>query len=333
MPQNPLISVVMPVHNAGDYLSPAVKSILQQSYPHIEFIIVDDHSTDGAFEKLAIDDQRVKLVSATKRGVVHAMQQGVQQAKGEFIARMDADDEALPHRLETQLNFLNNSPGVGIVAAQVEIFSDTKIDEGFQLYQNWLNSLCSAEQIKKELFIESPLPNPTVMFRRDVYQQLGGYHDSHWAEDYDCWLRADRLNIKMAKPQGILLRWRDHGKRLTHTDNRYSQDNFRKAKAHYLAQSQLRDKDIIIWGTGPIGMHFCDLLQEQGVNVKGFIEINPRRIGGIKRDLPVWPMDVIDTLKDEVIIGAVGSRGARQKIRDYLVNKDMLEGKQFIFVA
>lgn len=323
----------MPVHNAGDYLPVAVESILLQSYSRLELILVDDHCDDGALEQLARHDPRLSILSATSRGVVHAMQQGMQAATGDYIARMDADDEALPDRLQVQLDYLQQNPGIGIVAAQVEIFSDDELGDGFRLYQQWLNSVTDAEQIKRELYIESPLPNPSVMFRRQVYEQLGGYHDSPWAEDYDCWLRADALDIKMGKPEGVLLRWRNHEKRVTHNEERYSQHNFMRAKAHYLGQSPLKDKSLIIWGTGPIGRRFCDLLEEQGMSVKGFIEIDPRRIGGVKRDRPVWDMTVIDELDDEVIIGAVGSRGARNKIREYLDARGLAEGEHYLFVA
>ena len=154
-----------------------------------------------------------------------------------------------------------------------------------------------------------------------------------WAEDYDCWLRANAMNIKMAKPEGILLRWRDHGQRLTRNDERYSLENFMRAKAHYLAESFLNNKDVIIWGTGPTGVQFNDLLQQENIKVVGFIDVHPRRIGGQKRGLPVWSMDKIDKLEGEIIISAVGSRGARQEIRDALLEKGKHEGQDFIFVA
>lgn len=333
MSRKPLISVVMPVHNAGVFLPDAVESILQQSYPHFELIMVDDHSTDGAIEQLSIHDPRIKIIPSSTCGVVHAMRQGVREAKGEYLARMDADDEALPHRLQLQLDYMTNNPEIGIAAAQVEIFSDNGVDQGFQHYQQWLNNVCTPVEISKELFIESPLPNPTVMFRRDVYQQLGGYQDSEWAEDYDCWLRADVQKIKMGKPEGVLLRWRNHENRLTHNDERYSQNNFMRAKAHYLARTHLKDKEVIIWGTGPTGLKVHDLLQEENIKMKGFIEINSRRIGGEKRGLPVWPIDYVETLSNEIIIGAVGSRGAREEIRTYLEEKEFKEGEQFIFIA
>jgi glycosyltransferase involved in cell wall biosynthesis len=333
MNNDELISVVMPVHNAGDHLCQAVQSIMLQSYRNFELIIVDDHSTDKAIEKLQCNDARIKKVSSPRRGVVHAMRYGASQALGSYIARMDADDQALPKRLEVQLEFLKQNPDIGIVAAQVEIFSDKELGEGFQVYQDWLNSVCTPEQIRCEMYVESPLPNPSVMFRREVYEQLGGYHDSEWAEDYDCWLRASAMNIKMAKPKGILLRGRDHGHRLTRTDERYSLDNFMRAKVHYLATSMLDGKNVVIWGTGPTGVQLHDMLREQNINITGFIDIHPRRIGGVKRELPVWPMDKVDELDNEIILGAVGSRGARDEIREFLSNKGKQEGKGFLFVS
>lgn len=323
----------MPVHNAGPYLQTAVDSILQQTYKNLELLIVDDHSTDSAIGQLQINDGRVSLVSAEQYGVVQAMNIGVEQAKGKYIARMDADDIAHPRRLEVQLELLEQNPDVGIVAAQVEIFSDEELGGGFQFYQDWLNSVCTPEQIRCEVYVESPLPNPTVMFRREVYEQLGGYHDSDWAEDYDCWLRANAARVKMAKPEGILLHWRDHGKRLTRTDERYSLDNFMRAKVHYLAASILNGKNVVIWGTGPTGVQLHDMLREQNINISGFIDIHPRRIGGVKRELPVWPTDKVNDIQDEIIVCAVGSRGAREEIRDYLKDKQFTEGEDFIFVA
>lgn len=331
---NPLITVIMPVHNAGVYLRAAVESILNQQYSSLELILVDDHSDDGAIERLAIiRDPRLKIVSSQQRGVVNAMHEGFRHAQGDYIARMDADDESLPQRLQTQLYYLQQHEDIGIAGSQVEIFSHRPLDGGLQRYQAWLNNVYEPEDIQRELFIESPMPNPGVMFRREVYERLGGYQDPVWAEDYDAWLRADCEGIRMGKPQGILVRWRDHGKRLTHVDNRYSQRNFMRAKAHYLARHKLKNKTAIIWGTGPNGVLFHDLLKEHGINIKGFIDIHPRRVGGVKRDLPVWSMDVINEISDEVIIGAVGSWGAREKIRDYLEQRGFEEASGYIFVA
>jgi len=332
----PLISVIMPVHNAGCYLIPAVTSILQQSYETLELILVDDRSCDGAIHNLPVSltqDLRFRVVSSTTPGVVAAMQTGVGYMSGDFVARMDADDIAMPDRLLKQLNYLQQHPEIGIAGAQVEIFSDGPLGQGFQLYQQWINALCDPEDIAREIFIESPIPNPTAMFRTQVYTSLGGYRDPEWAEDYDMWLRAHARGIKMGKPDGMLLKWRDHDRRLTRCDARYDNDLFLKAKAYFLSRGQLQQRAAIIWGTGPTGCCLYDRLNEQQVEVVAFVDVHPRRIGGRKRGLPVLPADAISEPRDELIVAAVGARGARQEIREALLAMGKREGRDFLFAA
>lgn len=335
-----LISVIMPVHNAGAYLEEAVASILNQKNIILELILVNDHSSDGAIEKLPkklTQDHRLKFVSSTSRGVVAAMAAGYAKAQGEYIARMDADDISLPHRLFEQLTYLQNNPEIGIAGGQIKIVSEFNIAKGFSLYEKWLNQLCSSEDIERELFIESPIPNPTAFFRRESYDLLNGYQDTEWAEDYDMWLRAHALGIKMGKPNGVLLHWREHDKRLTHNDSRYDNKLFIKARAYYLSHSYyLKERKAIIWGTGPIGVYIYDILVEQKIEVEAFIEVNPRRVGGLKRGLPVLHYSDLNRYthnNNALIIGAVGSRGARAEIRQALLNMGKEEGSDFLFAA
>lgn len=331
----------MPVYNAGIYLTEAVTSILNQKNVKLELILVDDHSTDNAVKNLPATftkDQRFKRYSSSGHGVVAAMQTGFKHSRGKYIARMDADDIALPDRLFKQLIYLQQSPEIGIAGGQVKIVSDSIVEEGFLLYEKWLNLLCLPEDIERELFIESPLPNPTAFFRRECYEALAGYHDPEWAEDYDIWLRAHALGIKMGKPEGVVLHWREHKKRLTHCDKRYEQKLFMKAKGYYLARSNdyLKQRKAIIWGTGPTGVYFHDILAEQNVDILAFIEVNPRRVGGIKRGLPVMHYTELRdyTRKNEaLIIGAVGARGAREKMRQALLDMGKEEGTDFLFAA
>jgi hypothetical protein len=248
---------------------------------------------------------------------------------------MDADDIAMPDRLTRQLHYLQHNPQIGIAGAKVKIFSSDTLGQGFQLYEQWLNSLSTSEEIERDLFIESPIPNPTAFFRREIYDQLGGYHDPEWAEDYDIWLRAHTEGIKMGKPDEVLLHWRDHATRLTHCDARYENKLFLKAKAYYLAANPhyLKNRNAIIWGTGPNGTYIHDLLITLDVKVDAFIEINPKRIGGVKRGLPVLHFDKLSQYTDALIIGAVGSRGAREEMRHALLNMGKQEGRDFLFAA
>ena len=329
-----LVSVIMPVRNGGAWLAPAIDSILGQSLEDIELILVDDGSTDGAIGELQPGDSRLQVRSNEGRGVSSAFNTGMSLASGAYIARMDADDIALPARLQRQMQFLEAHPGIGICGACVEIFTEGELAGGNRRYQAWLNGCRSAQAIQRELFIESPIPNPTAMFRREVLLSLGGYADPAWPEDYDLYLRADSLGIKMAKPEGVLLRWREHANRLTRIDQRYSLDQFQAAKAHYLAGGRLRDKGpVVIWGAGPSGRLMHDLLQAEGVEIEGFLEVHPRRIGGQKRGLPVWPLEQVDQLEDRYVLVAVGAAGARESIRDFMQHRGRDEGDHYLFVA
>lgn len=335
-----LISVLMPVHNAGIYLAEAVTSILNQKDVLFELILIDDHSTDNAIENLPAEltrDERLSFFSSDGYGVVAAMKTGFLQAQGMYIARMDADDVSLPNRLYKQLNYLQTNPEIGIAGGQIKIISDSGVEEGFRLYEQWLNQLCLPEDIERELFIESPIPNPTAFFKRESYELLDGYQDPEWAEDYDMWLRAHALGIKMGKPEGVLLHWRDHEQRLTHCDSRYDNKLFMQAKAYYLASSHhLQHRKAIIWGTGPTGVYLYDVLVKLNVEVDAFIEVNPNRVGGIKRGLPVIHFSGINQYTDNnnaLIIGAVGARGARAEMRQALLDMGKEEGTDFLFAA
>lgn len=329
----PEVSVVMPVRDGGRYLRDAAGSILGQSLANIELLLVDDHSADGAVRDLGIRDPRLSILESPGHGVVDAFNHGMRRARGRFVARMDADDVALPRRLEVQVEFLRQHAEVGIAGACVEIFSERGIDEGNRLYQDWLNSVRSPGQIHRQLFIESPLPNPTALFRREALLELGGYHDTEWPEDYDLWLRADRAGIRMGKPEPVLLRWREHAQRLTRTDDRYSRSRFQQAKAHYLARGRLPPGPFLICGAGSTGRQVYDLLLAEGREAAGFIEVHPRRIGREKRGKPVWDMYRPGDWPAAYILVAVGFRGARSEINAYLAGIGREEGEDYLVAA
>ncbi len=330
---NPLVSVVLPVRNGGEYLSQAVTSILSQTFKEFELILVNDHSTDKAVSALCKSDPRLMCIESQGQGVVNAFNTGFALCRGELIARMDADDISLPERLQCQLDYLDRHPSVDIAGSCVEIFSQHGIRGGLERYQNWLNSVREPEQVHQQIFIESPLPNPSVMFRRAALQQLKGYRKNEWPEDYDLFLRADAANMRMGKPEPVLLRWREHEKRLTHTDSVYAREQFMRAKAHFLVHHRLKCRSVILWGAGPTGRLMHDLMIKEGGKIEGFIEVHPRRIGGQKRGLPVWSVEKIEDLGAVMLLIAVGAAGAREKIAGFLQSRRKVEGQDYLFVA
>lgn len=330
---SPLVSVVLPVRNGGEFLGKAVDSILSQTFENLELLLVDDHSTDAAISALDKSDPRLKIINSQGQGVVDASDTGFAHCLGEYIARMDADDISLPGRIYQQLDYLGRNPSIDIAGCCVEIFSEPGIRGGLKRYQKWLNSVCTPEEVHQQIFIESPLPNPGLMFRQAALQKLGGYRNRQWPEDYDLLLRADAAEMRMGKPEPVLLRWREHERRLTHTDSLYQRRNFMQAKAHFLVHHRLQGRSVVIWGAGPTGRLIFDLITAEGGKTEGFIEVHPRRIGGQKRGLPVWPIEKVESLGDAMLLIAVGAAGARREIESYLHKHDKTPGRDYLFVA
>ena len=128
------------------------------------------------------------------------------------------------------------------------------------------------------------------MFRAEALLRLGGYADPDWPEDYDLYLRADAAGMQMGKPAWLLLRWREHARRLTRTDHRYDLQRFQAAKAHYLSNVRLPGQARGDLGRRPRWSPDARSVAGRRQPVTGFLEVHPRRIGGQKRGLPVWPL-------------------------------------------
>lgn len=336
----------MPVHNGGDYLFAAVKSILEQQHVELELILIDDRSTDSAISNTLNQltnqqKQLIKIIPAKQAGLVSALNTGIKQAKNPFLARMDADDIAHPQRLASQLTYLEQHTDVDICAAKVDIFSEQHdLGKGYQLYQQWLNRLINHSDIEREIFIESPIPHPTVLMSQSIINELGLYQDNSWPEDYDLWLRALINGFKFGKPDSSpLLKWRDYPNRTSRRDSRYNKQQFLRCKAFYLRQhlSQQGINEIIIWGAGETGIKLHDLL-EKYFHISGFYDVNPKLKHQFKRRKPVCIIEnesteIVKPDNQQFILVAVGTRGARDRIRSFLINKQLIEGQHFIFAA
>ncbi len=335
------ISVIMPVHNAGAYLSAAVRSILRQTHPKLELILIDDHSDDGAIEMLP-PDSRLVVIQSDSRGIVSALNKGIAHAEHSVIARMDGDDISLENRLEVQLKLLLDSPKNTVVGSQIELFrDDTDIGGGYRRYQEWINQQLNPEQIEKNFWIESCIPHPTAMMHTECLNALGGYHDSPWPEDYDLWCRAHLAGYTFCKPQNqVLLRWRDYPNRTSRTQSRYSIKHFLQCKAYYLSKVLLSKgvKQCVIWGTGPTGTKLHRFILSYGLVVTAFIDVNPKLIGRKKHGKPIYivgdsPSDNELKVIQPLVLIAVRSWGARDKIRSSLVRAGYQELHDFIMVA
>lgn len=340
-PPTPVVSVLMPCYNSAQTINQALDSIFAQTLFDFELIAVDDGSIDGTGQLLqqrAATDPRLKLIKIPHRGIVAALNRGLEACRAPIIARMDSDDIAHPDRLKLQLDFLERNPQIGVAGCLVKAFPEHQVRQGFQVYLDWLNALIDDSSIRREIFIESPLPHPSVTFRKEAVLSAGGYQDRGWAEDYDLWLRLYLAGVGFGKVPEVLLDWREDAGRLTRTDSRYSLENFIRAKAHYLPRGPLAGRaSVIIWGAGMTGRRICKQLVRRDVPVVAFIDVDQRKIGRTKRGFPVYSPEKIPELWDSspnpVLLSAVAARRARNLIREYLVNLNFVEGIDFWMVA
>lgn len=204
----PLVSVVMPAYNASLHIREAVDSILNQTYKNIELIAVNDGSTDDTLDILneyAKKDKRVVIVSRENKGVAESLNDGLKKASGKYIARMDADDCSLPHRIKTQVEFLESHPEIGICGANIYINDKSNIRK-YPL---------TDEDIRKFLYLGSAFAHPVVMFRKSfVDDGVIHYNPDFPAEDYEQWTRLV-LKTKAANIEEPLLIYRVDGNNIS----------------------------------------------------------------------------------------------------------------------
>lgn len=333
----PDVSVLLPCYNASETLEEALISIQAQTYPEFEVICVDDGSTDDTaaiLDAWAIKDHRFVILRTEHQGVVGASNAGLAFCRGEIIIRMDADDRCRPDRFKLQRDHLLEHPGVAVVGSLVKGFPEGQIGEGFQIYYNWLNSLISHEEITREIFVESPLANPCTAFRRSWIQDLGGYQDHGWPEDYDLWLRFYTTGAQFAKVPETLLEWREHPGRLTHQDPRYSVENFLRAKAHYIAKGPARGRDaVLVWGAGMTGRRLSKHLVREGLPLAAFIEVDQKKIGNNRRGKPIIGVEELkgewEKFQNPILLTAVRARSAAPLIKAELDELNLVEGEDW----
>jgi glycosyltransferase involved in cell wall biosynthesis len=323
MASQPAVSVLMPCYNASATLDEALTSLRRQTLADFEVVIVDDGSKDATPQLLqgwAVRDRRVKVISQPHGGIVTALNAGLEACRAPLVARMDADDRSHPERLSSQVEYLRAHPDVDVAGCLVAGFPESQVQEGFRIYIDWLNSLVKDADIRREIFIESPLVHPSVVFRLERIRQAGGYLELGWPEDYDLWLRLYLDGARFGKVPRVLLEWREYPGRLTRQDSRYSLENFLRLKAHYLKCGPLAGRDaVIVWGAGMMGRRLSKHLLRQELPLVAFVDIDPRKIGRKRRGLPILsPAELPACLQryaNPVVLATVGTRGARQLVR------------------
>ncbi|MCC6152593.1 MAG: glycosyltransferase [Candidatus Hydrogenedentes bacterium] len=205
----PLISVITPVYNNAQYMREALDSIFNQSLGDFEYILINDGSTDNSLEVLeeyARKDARVRIGSHGNRGYIAALNEGLDMARAEFIARMDADDVSLPDRFEKQVAFLRANPDCVVVGGRVLLIDS----EGAPLREMCDEASHEAIDAAHLAGRGGTIVHPAMMARRSAIEMIGRYSNEYpWAEDLDFFLRLAEVG-RVANLPDIILRYRQH---------------------------------------------------------------------------------------------------------------------------
>lgn len=226
----PVVSVLMPAFNAEKYIAQAIESILQQSFSEFELIILNDGSSDGTLGIInQFHDLRIRLIDLEKnQGLVNARNRLVEEARGKYIAFLDADDIALPKRLKSQVEFLNLGT------------ADLCGGSYYSFYEGKGKTKSSKERytdadIRALITISSPLCNPAVMGRAELFKKFPYRTGRDCAEDYSLWAELALAGYRFANLKEKLITYRIHDKQTSQVQNAETNAIFSKSREEYIA--------------------------------------------------------------------------------------------------
>ncbi len=254
----PRISILLPTYNGDiDKMLKAIESLKNQSYSHFECIIVDDSDDNLVIDFLngiTVSDKRFKYFRGKGKGIAAALNFGLSLSKGEFIARSDDTDISNLNRLELQINFLIKNPDIGVVGSNIEV---TRNGRKITRHYPKLHS-----EIIRSLFFTCPVAHSSVMIRRSILNDCGGYDENFlFCEDLELWIRLIRKGIKFCNIQSTLVY--------------FENDIVIRSKEHFLSNSRARLKHSMnIFIAISFGLSFLHFLIPASIRskIKGFFE-------------------------------------------------------------
>ena len=273
----PVVSVLMPAFNAEKYIAQAIESILQQRFVNLEFIILNDGSTDSTSQIIGrFNDPRIRVIHLEQnQGLVNARNRLVDEARGKYIAFLDSDDVAMPSRLQMQVDFLDKG-GADLCGSAY-----------YSLYEGKGKTKASKERysdadIRALITISSPLCNPAVMGKAEMFKRFPYSVGKDYAEDYSLWAQLALAGYRFANLKEKLITYRIHDKQTSQVRNSETNIVFEKSRLDYLSglgiSAQLSPKPMRLSDRMHIAMPFLMQLNQKirGISVAANYEIYAR---------------------------------------------------------
>ena len=230
------VSILLPVYNAEKYLSEAIDSVLAQTLIDWELLLIDDGSTDNSIkilEEYAAKDSRIKIYNNDNNlGLIATLNRGVELCKGDYIARMDADDIMVSNRLEKQVLFLEHNRSYGMCGTNA-----ITIDENGDEIGHIIN-LSSDELLRINLLFSVPFVHPSIMFRKEIFNDIEYDLEYKHVEDYDLWVRFS-TEWKIANLPEFLFKYRWHDKNVSVVHKEYQEKMKHQIILRQLAELEL----------------------------------------------------------------------------------------------
>ena len=199
----PLLSVILPVYNGGKYLHEAISSILMQTYSNFEVIVINDGSLDDSGSTVhSFNDSRIRYIEQTNQGLAATLNRGIDLAHGVYVARQDQDDISLPDRLAKQVAYMQAHPECGLLGTWAQIMEIEKLSDRFHRHPT------DPGELRYHLLFNNPFVHSSVMLRKSVLDQIGGYStdpERQPPEDYELWSRISRVAEVSNIPESLLI--------------------------------------------------------------------------------------------------------------------------------
>ncbi|MEM9821122.1 MAG: glycosyltransferase [Bacteroidota bacterium] len=329
-----LISILMPVYNAGPHLSACLDSIRSQSEINWELIAVDDQSLDDSsiiLNAAAQKDVRIRCFRTEEKGIIPALRLAFAKCRGQLISRMDADDLMAADKL-AQLKRILLKQGKGVVATGlVRYFSDGQLGNGYLRYEQWLNQMSREGRHYASIYQECVLASPCWMTWREDLEACGAFESDLYPEDYDLCFRFYRQGLKIQAAQSVLHHWRDHPQRSSRNDPNYAQPQYFDLKLPYFLELDYRqERPLLLWGAGKKGKQLARKLHAAGVAFR-WMTNNPKKHGKQIGEHLLEPESILATLPAPQIIIAIANPDERKAIRHRLDGENRQAGRDYFF--